>query len=154
MLVGIMAMAEMGLSLTGQQSQLSPPQDAYTGGTPEQRDDQRWMQLLHDSESLDAIGRDRRSQALCDQLLCRVSQAMSGRCTGENTYDSDYGVLASFSSTVISDPGHPFPGACVLSKGVHRVLIVPKDGEPTEPYGLYSCLTNTRSSVGQCSFEG
>lgn len=157
MLTGIMAMFEMGLSLTGQQSLLSPPNDAYTGGTPEQRDDRLWMQLLHDSDALDAIGRNLRSQSLCDQLLCRVSEVQEKRCKGENGFEDGYGSLAVFSDTVI-DPAvysrHPFPGACVLTNGTHRVLIVPQEGEPEAPYGLYSCLTGGRSSGGQCSFEG
>jgi hypothetical protein len=154
MLTGIMAMFEMGLSLTGQQSLLSPPSDAYTGGTPEQRDDRLWMQLLHDSDVLDAIGRNLNSQLLCDQLVCRVDQTQDQRCDGSNAFQEGYGSLADFSDTLITDPGHPFPGACVLSKGDHRVLIVPREGEFSAPYGVYSCLTSSRNSAGFCSFEG
>lgn len=154
MLTGIMAMFEMGLSLTSQQSLLSPPNDAYTGGTPEQRDDQRWMELLSDSDALDVIGRNLSSQSLCDQLLCRVSEAQEKRCTGENAYEAGYDTLGEFSASSITDSGHPFPRACVFSKGAHRVLIVPEEKEPGAPYGLYSCLTSSLNSAGLCSFEG
>ena len=153
MLAGIFGIFDLGLSLTGQQSLLSPPRDPYTGGSPEQRADQLWLKLLSDSDALDAIGRDLSSQSLCDQLLCRVSRAGEARCDANNAYQSGYDSLGEFADSSITDSGHPFPRACVLSKGDHRVLIVPQEVEPAAPYGVYSCLTRSLNSAGLCSFE-
>ena len=153
MLTGIMAMFDMGLSLTGQQSLLSPPADPYTGGSTEQRADRLWLKLLSDSDALDSIGRDLSSRSLCNQLLCRVSPAGEARCDAENAYQPGYDSLGEFADSLIADSGHPFPSACVFSKGDHRVLIVPQEVEPAVPYVMYSCLTSSRNSAGLCSFE-
>ena len=79
-------MFEMGLSLTAQQGQMSPSSDPYLGGTPEQKDDRLWLQLIHDSDVLNEIGRDLSSQSLCDQLVCRVNSLAKTRCSGDNQF--------------------------------------------------------------------
>jgi len=160
MLAATMAMFEFGVSLTGQQGQMSPPRSLYTGGTSEQYSDQLWMKLLNDTQFTDVIGRDLASQSLCDQLMCRVCdpdpedvpmrEKCKDRCIGKNAYQEGFDELSEFQDTLVDDLSHPFPSACVLNKGDHRVLVVPNQDEPTSPYGLYSCLT-TKSPF--CSFE-
>ena len=137
-----MAMFEMGLSLTAQQGQMSPSSDPYLGGTPEQKDDRLWLQLIHDSDVLNEIGRDLSSQSLCDQLVCRVNSLAKTRCSGDNQFAGGYESLALFQDSLLKDSAHPFPTACVLTKGEHRVLVVPTPDQPAMPYGLYTCMTS------------
>lgn len=173
MLTAIFALLEFGLSLTGQQAQLVPPSDSYTGGTPQQRDDRLLLQMLHDSEDLEAISRELSAQDLCDQLLCRASSIHAGRCRGhneigpdgkaiwtlDNQYRPGYESLAKFTGTVIDASGHPFPAACVLThregSREHRILITPDARDASAPYGVYSCLMDLSNprTTGQCSFE-
>ena len=133
------------------------------------------MKLLSNDKVLDEMGSGLKGQDLCDQLLCRVSEKHASRCSNpdDNAEGSDgsslseeesgngkseeslfmegYGALAGFSDSVIEDQSsHPFPLACVFSKRVHRVLIVPNVGQPEMPYGLFSCLTNIDPL---CTFE-
>ena len=160
MLAATMAIFEFGVSLTGQQGQMSPPRSLYTGGTSEQYLDQLWLKLLNDPQFIDVIGRDLASKSLCDQLICRVckpddfisNNSMSIKCkklcSGENKYQEGFDELSKFKYTKDNDLSHPFPSACVLSKGEHRVLVVPNQAEPASPYGFFSCFSDRR-----CSFE-
>ena len=141
MLAVTMAIFEFGLSLTGQQGQMSAPRNFYAGGSSEQYLDQLWLKLLNDSDALNAMGRDLASQSLCNQLLCRVSELDRSLCIGDNTYQQGFDDLADFQDTLVNASGHPFPSACVLTKGEHRVLVVPNQSEPESPYGLFSCQT-------------
>ena len=150
MLAATMAMFEFGVSLTGQQGQMSPPRSLYTGGTSEQYSDQLWLKLLNDTQFIDVIGSDLASQSLCDQLMCRINELDRSRCIGKNAYQEGFDELSEFQDTLVDDLSHPFPSACVLNKGDHRVLVVPNQDEPASPYGLYSCLT-AKSPL--CSFE-
>ena len=150
MLAATMAMFEFGVSLTGQQGQMSPPRSSYTGGTSEQYSDQLWLKLLNDTQFINVIGRDLASQSLCDQLMCRINELDHSRCIGKNAYQEGFDELSEFQDTLVDDLSHPFPSACVLNKGDHRVLVVPNQDEPASPYGLYSCLT-TKGPL--CSFE-
>ena len=145
-----MAMFELGLSLTAQQGQILPSSDPYLGGTPEQSDDRLWLQLINDSDALTNIGRDLSSKSLCDQLVCRVNSLATTRCLGDNRHAEGYESLASFRDSLVKDAGHPFPSACVLTKGEHRVLVVPMPDQLAMPYGLYSCMTSDQPS---CTFE-
>lgn len=149
-LAGTMAMFEFGLSLTSQQGQMSPSSDPYLGGTLEQRDDRLWLQLINDKDVLDVLGRDLSSQSLCDQLACRVNSLASTRCSGDNQHADGFESLAFFQDSLVNDSGHPFPSACVLTKGEHRVLVVPMPDQPAMPYGLYSCMTSVQPL---CLFE-
>ena len=145
-----MAMFELGLSLTTHQGQMSPSSDSYLGGTLQQMDDRLWLQLINDSDVLKEIGRDLSSQSLCDQLVCRVNSLATSRCSGANQYAEGYESLASFRDALVTDAGHPFPSACVLTKGEHRVLVVPTSDQPAMPYGLYTCMT---SDHPLCTYE-
>ena len=145
-----MAMFELGLSLTAQQGQMSPLSDSYLGGTPEQSDDRLWLQLINDSNILKDIGLNLSSQSLCDQLVCRVNSLATTRCSGDNQHSGGFESLVFFQDSLVQGSGHPFPSACVLTKGEHRVLVVPMEDQPAMPYGLYSCLT---SDLPLCTFE-
>ena len=150
MLAATVAMFEFGVSLTGQHAQMSPPRSLYTGGTSEQYLDQLWLKLINDTQVIDLLGRNLASQTLCDQLMCRINELDRSRCIGKNVYQEGFDELSEFQDTLVDDLGHPFPSACVLNKGDHRVLVVPNQDEPASPYGLYSCLT-TKGLL--CSFE-
>ena len=82
MMTGIMAVVEMGLSLTGQSLLLKPDdpyrQDFLTKAVGKR--DQQMLNLLHDSDDLDAIGRSLENAELCDQLLCRSSPSGAASC--------------------------------------------------------------------------
>ena len=150
MLAATMAIFEFGISLSGSQGQMSPPRSSYTGGTSEQYSDQLWLKLLNDTQFIDVIGRDLASQSLCDQLMCRINELDRSRCIGKNAYQEGFDELSEFQDTLVNDLSHPFPSACVLSQGDHRVLVVPNQAEPAAPYGLFSCLT---IDGPLCSFE-
>ena len=93
MMSGIMAVLEMGLSLTGQ-SLLLKPADPYqqnlTANAVGARD-QQMLNLLHNQGDLDAIGRSLQGSALCQQLLCRISLRGVAGCSGGNTVAQDAG---------------------------------------------------------------
>ena len=143
-------MFELGLSLTAQQGLMSPPSDVYLGGSVEQKNDRLWLQLINDSYVLNDIGRNLSSKKLCDQLVCKVNSLATLRCSGGNQYVKGFESLAFFRDSLVEDVGHPFPSACVLTKGEHRVLVVPMPDQPSTPYGLYSCMT---SDQALCTFE-
>ena len=149
MLAATMAMFEFGVSLTRQQVEMGPPPSMYID-TVEQYSDRLWLKLLNDTKVIDVIGRDLASQSLCDQLMCRINELDRSRCNGKNAYQEGFDKLSGFQDSLVEDVSHPFPSACVLSKGDYRVLVVPNQDEHASPYGLYSCLT-TKELL--CSFE-
>ena len=117
MMTGIMTVVEMGLSLTGQ-SMLLKPGDLYQQNFVTEavgKRDQQMLNLLHDQDDLDAIGRSLQGSELCDQLtLVGVSQP------------AEDGFLSN---------------ACALQVGMHRLLIQPDPApvDPQIPYRLFSC---------------
>lgn len=166
MMTGIMAVVEMGLSLTGQ-SLLSKPDDPYRQNlvtNAVDKRDQQMLRLLHDEDDLDLIGRSLQSAPLCDQLLCRSSPSGTAYCrpatnlVPANVLANDAGQrfpeLAELTRAGVSPPDADgfLSNACALQVGMHRLLIQP-DPNPRDdqiPYRLFSCVLEGAPS---CSFE-
>ena len=133
MMTGIMAVIEMGLSLSGQ-SLLLKPNDPYRQNLLSNavgKRDQQMLNLLHDNDDLDAVGRSLESAELCDQLLCRSSPAGAAHCLSPNVLANDAGErfpeLVGFTRARVSppDPDGFLADACALQVGMHRLLIQP-----------------------------
>ena len=166
MMTGIMAVVEMGLSLTGQ-SLLLKPDDPYRQNLLTKavgKRDQQMLNLLHDKDDLDAIGRSLERAELCDQLLCRSSSAGAASCRlatasePANALADDAGTrlpdLAALTRVGVSPPVADglFSNSCALQVGTHRLLIQP-DPTPEDsrfPYRLFSCVLDGSST---CNFE-
>ena len=164
MMTGIMAVVEMGLSLTGQ-SLLLNPDDPYRQNPLAQKRDLQMLKLLQDKDDLDAIGRALDSAELCDQLLCRSSPAGAPSCRlptasePANTLADDAGTrlpdLAALTRVGVSPPPADsfLANACALQVGMHRLLIQP-DPAPVDsrfPYRLFSCVLDGPPYT--CKFE-
>jgi len=158
MMTGIMAVVEMGLSLTGQ-SMLLKPIDPYQQnrvfGSVGNRD-QQMLSLLHNQVDLDAIGRSLQSTELCDQLLCRSSLLGAANCAAGNSLVEDAETrlpdLNDLTQAGVIPPGGDWSNACVLQSGSHRLIIQldPARGDSQIPYRLFSCVLG-ESRV--CDFE-
>ena len=166
MVTGIMAVVEMGLSLTGQ-SLLLRPDDPYQQNLVTQavgKRDQQMLNLLHNQEDLDAIGRSLKGSELCDQLLCRSSPGGAAGCSPAAgsapgnvlAVDSDERLpeLAELTRVGVSPPAEEgfLSNACALQVGMHRLIIQP-DPIPVDsefPYRLFSCVLADTST---CELE-
>ena len=166
MMTGIMAVVEMGLSLTGQ-SLLLKPDDPYRRNISTNavdKRDQQMLNMLHDAVDLDLIGRSLQRNQLCDQLLCRSSPAGAAYCqpatnlVPANVLANDatqrLPELKDLTRAGVSPPDADgfLSNACALQAGMHRLLIQP-DPTPVNsqiPYRLFSCVLEGAST---CSFE-
>ena len=163
MMTGIMAVVEMGLSLTSQ-SLLLKPDDPHRQNLVTKNRDYEMLKLLHNKDDLNAIGRSLDRAELCDQLLCRSSPAGAARCRlataseTANTLADDAGTrlseLAALTRVGVSPPVTDglFSNSCALQVGMHRLLIQP-DPTPEDsrfPYRLFSCVLDESST---CNFE-
>ena len=158
MMSGIMAVLEMGLSLTGQ-SLLLKPVDPYQQNLIANAvgvRDQQMLNLLHNQDDLDAIGRSLQGSALCQQLLCRISLRGVAGCSGGNAVAEDAGSrlsnLGNLSQGGVVTPVGNWSTSCSLQSGSHRLLIQP-DPDPVDsqiPYRLFSCVLSGEST---CQFE-
>ncbi|MDO6351457.1 hypothetical protein Q3Y53_02775 [Synechococcus sp. YX-04-1] len=166
MMTGIMAVVEMGLSLTGQSLFLKPDdpyrQNFITNAVGKR--DQQMLRLLHDKDDLDFIGRSLQSAQLCDQLLCRSSLAGAAYCRSATTLVPANVVandaaerlpeLAELTRAGVSPHADGFlANACALQVGTHRLLVqpdpIPEDSQI--PYRLFSCVLSGDES--RCDFE-
>ena len=158
MMTGIMAVVEMGLSLTGQ-SLLLKPIDSYQQNrvlNAVGKRDKQMLSLLHDQVDLDAIGRSLQSTALCDQLLCRSSLLGAANCAAANSLVEDAETrlpnLKDLTQTGVIPPSGDWANACALQSGSHRLIIQPDPApvDPGLPYRLFSCVL---SGASMCDFE-
>ena len=169
MMTGIMAVVEMGLSLTGQSFILKP---FLNSGQKESINelkhlDQNMLLLLskkHEVQGLDPLGAPKgsplKSSSLCVQVMCRINR--QAFCLGE-----------------VSDPGRPLPppveslkglgqsdnspsgqwsNSCALEMGDKHRFLIRSDSQIDDdlPYYLYSCSLNDqglKSDLGKCSIE-
>ena len=126
MMTGIMAIFEMGLSLTGQ-SLLPAPLSGYSANTQNKSKDAQIMQSLS-------------TQAFDDSVLanglCVSLQGVGGEpwSSIENLESDDY-----------------FFGSCELNRGGLERSIVRKNNDEDMPYQLFSCALDAGKS--KCSFE-
>lgn len=141
MLTGIMAIFEMGLSLTGQ-SLLPAPFNVYfetTQGEEARRVDEDLLKILANH---DDVSRGLSGQALCDA----INQADPGQ----------YSFVPIANRTSPWDEGCQFETFYETSSDEtisHKIFINPPDRGLASllPYELFSC-TSTRNDY-QCSFE-
>lgn len=166
MMTGIMAVVQMGLSLTGQ-SLLLKPGDPYRQNfliNAVGKRDQQMLNLLYNNVDLDAIGRSLEGGDLCDQLLCRSTPTGAASCRlatasePSNALADDaetrFSELAELTRAGVSPPFADgfFSNACALQVEMHRLLIQP-DPAPEDsrfPYRLFSCVLDGSST---CNFE-
>ena len=135
MMSGIMAIFEMGLSLTGQ-PMISMPADVYLQSAEMKEVDQNLLSLL---KNRSAVSAGLANNSLCMALLL--------------SYQNQYSVSR------IAEPDRRMPiatghwiGSCQLNRGSHRILIMPPDpAQPNMPYQLFSCVLTDGNN--QCAFE-
>ena len=135
MLSGIMAVFEMGLSLTGQSMTPTPP-DPYLKNPDIKLADKKILELLKDRN---AVSQGLTSQALCSALI----QSYSVQNPEQSPWRSD--------NRMPIDEGE-WIRSCQLNRGFHRIVIMPPDpGHSYLPYQMFSCILD--AGYDQCSFE-
>ena len=126
MLSGIMAIFEMGLSLTGQ-SLLPIPVDNYPGSAEQTRE----YDLLTASKSL--------SPGLTGMNICTELKSLY--------------IASSSSGEFLPDVKHPgWNNGCVVEYGLHQILIAPNPPSSAEPYLILFCRESEKNSL-VCPFE-
>ena len=171
MMTGIMAVVEMGLSLTGQPFILKP---LLSSGQKEsinelQGFDKSLLDLLYkvnEVEYLDPLGSLKNSEplkksSLCGEVLCRVDR--NKFCMGEDppvggTPPPPVDVLSGIYESENSPSGEFWSDSCALQLGEkYRFLIRPDSGiDKNFPYFLYSCSLSDRgfsADLSKCSIE-
>lgn len=138
MMAGIMAIFEMGLSLTGQSS-LPTPSDVYVGTQDAKDLDKALLKLLANPADLE---RDLIGQDLCDAINLADPRQYSFAPIASREDPWDEGCQF---QTFYAVPGQKIV--------YHKILIKPSAQINSShlPYELYSC-TSTRDGY-QCSFE-
>ena len=170
MMTGIMAVIEMGLSLSGRELFVEKPDDPYwekVGANkinPVAKRDRQMLNLLNDQDDLNAIGRSLQGSELCDQLLCRSSAGGAAGCSTASgsvpgnvlAVDAEERLpeLAELTLVGVSQPAEDgfLSNACALQVGKHRLLIQPDPApvDPKIPYRLFSCYLADSSA---CEIE-
>ena len=126
MMTGIMAIFEMGLSLTGQ-SLLPAPSSRYSANTQNKAKDAQLLQSLSEEDF---------NESALASGLCSALKEVDGEpwTLIENLQSDDY-----------------FFGSCELNReGLYRA-IVRKNNDEDMPYQLFACTLGTGKST--CSFE-
>ena len=140
MLAGIMAIFEMGLSLTGQ-SLLPTPADPYFADFSMKESDQALLEFLFDQEKLNVAVK-------VDGFLKDVETDFSelareqGLCGALNQIDDEGWTLISEGRWVNS---------CQLTRGSHRAVVKENSDDEQIPYQLFSCALSGGND--RCSFE-
>ena len=164
MMTGIMAVFEMGLSLTGQ-SLLLKPDDPYRESLVTDKvgvRDQEMLRLLRDSEHLAAIDFDKDpAKDLCDKVLERITVEERSRCYLDGEYipseSCDNARLLSDLKDANDFQIEQLPNACAIkSDSLHR-MILQRDPDPEDsinpiPYRLFSCVLPDGKALA-CDFE-
>ena len=169
MMTGIMAVFEMGLSLTGQSFVLKP----LLGSSQKQSInelkelDQNVLLLLskkHEVQGLDPLGSPKGSplqgSSLCSQVICRINR--QAFCLGEVS-DTDRPLPPPVESLKGLDQSDDLPlgqwsNSCALEMGVKYRFLIRPDLQINKdlPYYLYSCSLNDQllgSDFSKCSVE-
>ena len=138
MLTGIMAIFEMGLSLTGQ-SLLPMPADLYVG-SDEQSDDSYVMDSFDPTKNSNPIASGLKGLEICDALKV-------------NAYVKDY--VGTPSRTFLPQGlDSAWDDGCVMEFGSHQILVVPNPSEDSSgfgPYFIVSCTIHDDTSLA-CPF--
>ena len=143
MLAGIMAIFDIGLALTGQRL-LPPSADPYLNNLEAKIKDQNLLNLLPTGlmdpvDSTNAIDEGLRGTALCDALQASYEK-LPGISSGDRIEGSMFPENDAF-----------WGGSCVISAGIHRVLVRPGADGAEIPYRLFSCVL--KGEAQRCSFE-
>ena len=133
MLAGIMAVFEMGLSLTGN-SLLPSPQDPYLTNADVKNEDKRWLYLLNQKDM---------SGTRLD--LCAALKDVYSR----EYLEAGEGFL--WTSSVSESDGR-WSRSCFMNRGLHRVIVRPPDPNYLgSTYSFYSCTL--QGGYVRCAFE-
>ena len=157
MMTGIMAVVEMGLSLTGQSLVLKPndpyQQNLLANGVG--RRDQKMLGLLQDPAHLAAIEAVvNPAKDLCDKVLDRITIEVNSQCYpgGEYAQSQACNDARLLGELVDADDPKKFPACALQVDSVHRLLLQ-RDPDPEDsqiPYRLFSCVL---SGASTCAFE-
>ena len=134
MLAGIMAIFEMGLSLTGR-SLLPIPADAYQENLDVKVNDRLLLRLLSSATDVPA---GQSGEELCDS----VRQAFAAQKSGQDPWEDDPRMPVKTDGWV---------GTCVMNAGDHHVVILPSGESAVPAYKLFSCVLTP--GADRCSFE-
>lgn len=157
MMTGIMAVVEMGLSLTGQSLLLNSNdpyrQNLLTNGVGKR--DQKMLGILQDPAHLAAIDSDEDDDKdLCDKVLDRIAIEVRSQCYpgGEYVESQACDEARLLGDLVDADDPKKFPACALQVDLVHRLLLQ-RDPDPEDsqiPYRLFSCVLSDTST---CDFE-
>jgi hypothetical protein len=169
MMTGIMAVVEMGLSLTGQsfilKSLLSSVQKESINELKQlDQDLLRLLSKTHEVQGLDPLGSPKGSplkgSSLCTQVMCRINR--QSFCLGEAS-DAGRPLLPPVESLRGLGQSDNFPSgqwsnSCALERGGKHRFLIRSDSQIDEnlPYYLYSCSLydqGLESDLGKCSIE-
>ena len=169
MMTGIMAVIEMGLSLTGQSFILKPLLSSVQEESINElkQFDQDFLLLLsktHEVQGLDPLGSPKGSplkgSSLCTQVMCRINR--QSFCLGEAS-DAGRPLPPSVDSLKglgqsVNSPSGQWSNACALEMGDKHRFLIRSDAQIDEdmPYYLYSCSLNDKapeSDLGKCTVE-
>ena len=154
MLSGIMAIFEMGLSLTGQ-SMMPTPADVYLANSSIKERDKIRLEFLLDQK--DACVEN------CNDVAERVMKTFSelveddGLCGALNRIDDiDEGDVVKWA---LISKGR-WSNSCQLSLGSHRAIVKKNSDVRFVPYQLFSCILDGKNiwydkklDMNRCSFE-
>ena len=140
MLTGIMAIFEMGLSLTGQ-SLLPMPTDLYVG-SDEQRGDSYMMDSFDATKNSNPVVSGLKGMDICDAL--KVNAYVKDRVGTPSGTFLPQGLDSAW------DDG------CVIEFGSHQILVVPNPSQSSSglrPYLIVSCTIYDNTSTSMiCPF--
>ena len=139
MLTGIMAIFEMGLTLTGRSLLPSPP-DFYSGSKDVKHEDLRMLKLMIEADDFDSPLTGT-GASLCEQIFSAYSDAY---------------VPTGGSNPWLMDPRMPvltgpWAGSCLMNRRSHHIVVRPNPITASSPYELYSCIL--QGGNDHCSFE-
>ena len=144
MLTGIMAIFEMGLSLTGQ-SLLPIPADLYASDSSMKELDNTLLEFLFDQKKLKVLvlvnvnGLDQQQEV--EKTFSAVA-ADQGLCGALNQIDDEGWTLIREGRWINS---------CQLNQGSHRAVVKENSNDVQMPYQLFSCALSGGND--RCSFE-
>ena len=140
MLTGIMAIFEMGLSLTGQ-SLLPTPADPYLSNSSMKASDITLLEFLFDQKKLKAWDEVDGVEQEVEKTFSAVASDL-GLCVALNQIDDEGWSLISEGR---------FINGCQLTRGSHRAVVKENSDNGQMPYQLFSCALSGGND--QCSFE-
>lgn len=140
MLTGIMAIFEMGLSLTGQ-SLLPTPADPYLSNSSMKASDITLLEFLFDQKKLKVWDEVDGVEQEVEKPFSAVASDQ-GLCAALNQIDDEGWSLISEGRWINS---------CQLTQGSHRRLVKENSDNEQIPFQLFSCALSGGND--QCSFE-